>query len=80
MLSIYTIYKSPLDYPGMYVVRRFEYQNPTGDVYANSSVDIVRQWMHEHHEQLCRQKGYYVELARFARHPSDDQCIVESWV
>lgn len=68
MLSIWTIYDHPRDYPDGYVARRFELDRPTRDAIVGWSLRELR--------SLFADLG----LGRIARHPSDDPVIVETWL
>ena len=74
MLSIFTIYKSPLDYPGKYVARRFLLDKPTNDRYIDENLDTVRQWV-KYKIELSGTSPYRIE-----RNVSDEPHILESWV
>ena len=67
-LSMWTVYRSPRDYPGKYVARRFELDRPTMDVIVDDALDNVR--------ALMERRGLY----RLDRYPDDDPVIVEVWL
>lgn len=65
------------DYPGVYVCRRFEIDGgtvtPRELVAKGSSVDELR-------AEIFRVGQFIGMPERFARHPSDDPNIVETWL
>ena len=73
-MSIWTVFCNPADYPGKYVVRRFDIQRGnkepvrTDDVNVYDSLDAARLPLHE---RGC------VRLTRFDQ---DAPHIVETWV
>jgi len=75
-LSLWTIYKDPLDYPpGTFVARRFELDRPTEDTYNSTHLEVVRQWCIE--QALEHNHAY-----PFCMPPSehDQPHIVETWL
>lgn len=73
MLSIWTVYNDPLDYPGKIVARRFEVDasgsRPTESVIITDSIDKMR-------EIMITQ----LHLNYMPREPGDDPKIVECWL
>lgn len=67
-LSLYTIYEKPLDYPDNFVVRRFEYDQPTTDVFVFNTLEDARSPLRRH------------GLHCLPRDPNDDPMIVETWL
>jgi len=71
MLSIWTVYDRPKDYPDTFVARRFEagggVHGPTDDV-VTGDLDQITEAM-----EMC---GLYC----MPRAPSDDLRIVETWM
>jgi len=67
-VNIWTVYRSPLDFPGKFIARRFVLDKPTRDVIIADTLEEIR-------ERLSR-KG----LARFGRFEGDDPVIVETWL
>lgn len=72
VMSQWVIYDSPLDYPGLFVVRRWVIRHgfgptPTEDVSTASSLAQARRNVPE---------GLY----RLHRAPEDDESIVEVWL
>lgn len=69
ILSIWTVYDHPKDFPDCFVARRFngKTSQPTDDI-ITGSLDIIRQSM-----ELCA-------LHRMPREPVDDPKIVEVWL
>lgn len=72
MLTLWTVYDHPLDYPDHYVVRPFMVVDGTvtpGDSsYLYRDLDLAREWLHR------------MGLFRLERSPEDDPTIVETWV
>lgn len=73
-MNIYIVYDHPVDYPNYYVARRFEFSNPTGEIFVNDDLEKVRDWIKS---ELIKQgtAGFRLE-----RHPSDDIVILECWI
>jgi hypothetical protein len=75
-LSIFTVYENPRDYPGSFVVRRFE-------VSADSSVQhaalplVVTDTLDEARAAIRRAHPVAVCMAR---NDGDEPQIVESWI
>jgi hypothetical protein len=72
VMNVYSLYDSPSDAPGMFVLRRFEI-GPAG-MHATSDA-----WTSRHIEELraiMRDMGLYC----IPRHVSDEPQIVESWL
>jgi hypothetical protein len=71
-LSIWTVYDSPSDFPGLYVARRFEMDGEGQPVAmekcSSADLGVVR--------DALRGAG----LTRIGREPDDDAKIVESWL
>jgi len=74
-LNLWTVYKNPKDYPGAYVARRFETDQPTGECYAHVELNRVREWVIE--QSLALNHCYTFCLTR---EPGDDPCILEVWM
>lgn len=72
VLSIWTITKSPRDFPGLFVARRHIAHAgataATDDLYSSHAIEPLR--------ALFRERG----LARIPRAQQDDPVIVESWI
>lgn len=68
VLSLYTVYASPRDYPGRYVIRRFSLDRPTDEVHLFDDLVQARNW--------CIHRG----LFNLGRDEADNPCIVETWV
>lgn len=73
VLSMWTVYDSPSDHPGLFVARRWEVSargsTPTMDYMVSKSLDEVR-------GLLMHTYG----LTRMERSVVDDPCIVETWM
>lgn len=83
-LEIYTVYNSPSDYPGLFVVRKYiieatppgegnleSVRNPTADpqfILTGKKLENVRQQMER------------MGLFPVPRFPEDDPVIVENWI
>lgn len=66
-LSIWTVYRNPTDYPGLYVARRFELDRPTDDIRTAPSLEALRDLL---------PPGLY----RLPRRDEDEPQIVEIWL
>jgi hypothetical protein len=72
-LDVWTLYDSPADMPGFFVLRRFEAHadgthTETDDVLASVDVEDLR--------DVMRDRG----LSRISRSENDEPHIVESWI
>lgn len=71
VLSVWTVYCRPRDYPRDYVARRFECvgpgARPTDDMFVAASLEEIRALL---------PRG----LIRSPRHPDDDPKVVEAWI
>ncbi len=66
-LNIWIVFKYPKDYPENYAVRRFEYDQPTEELYTARTLSGVR--------------GFIPDgLHRLDRDPTDKPSVVESWI
>jgi hypothetical protein len=72
VLNVYTIYRSPLDHPDFYVIRRFEVL-PSGQMVATPDVTLGLDI-----EEMRRLVPY--GLTRLYRDPDDHSSVVETWV
>ena len=72
LLSIWTVYDRPRDFPEVYVARRHEVSagasTPTRDVICSADLEIIRDEM--------QRRG----LVKLARDPDDEAMIVENWL
>lgn len=66
-LEIWTVYENPRDYPGMFVARKFILDKPTDDVQVAPTLEGLRDRLPS-------------GLTCLTRHPTDDPCIVETWL
>lgn len=69
-LSLWTVYRRPLDHPDSFVARRWEIHPeiaPTADVLLAHDLEALREMLPS-------------GLVRLDRQPTDDPVIVESWV
>lgn len=73
MLSMWTVYDHPLDYPEKYVARQFivaaSGPRPTASIIIADDLETLR-------ETLC----FEMHLACLTRSPEDDPKIVETWL
>jgi len=73
-LPLYTIYKDPSDYPGMYVVREFRIVRGSLDPVAAKAPMIVTPKIQEARARIP------FGCVPIMRRPEDDPCIVETWL
>lgn len=66
-MNIWTVYASPLDYPGQFVARRWIFHEPTGDLLVADTLEELRAMLP-------------AGLERFERFDGDDPVIVECWL
>lgn len=74
-LNTWTVYDSPSDYVGKYVVRRFDRERPTMDVFHSPDYKDCVDWIITSAEEF--EQGYPVKLNR---DPEDDKNIMEAWI
>lgn len=67
LLTIWTVYDHPADYPQGYVARCFEMDRPTDAVLTGDLGEMRRAFVH------CG-------LVMMMRHPTDDPVIMETWL
>ena len=65
-MEMWTIYNSPSDYPGKFVVRKFDFDGPTDQVAEFNTLEEARKSIPPH-------------LYRMPRFQDDDLPIVETW-
>lgn len=75
MLSVYVIYRSPVDYPGTHVIRRFEVWSSGGHT-ASDAKEIVA--IGETLESVRRHLP--PNLYRIGRDRSDHPSVMETWI
>lgn len=73
MLIHYAIYFNPKDYPGEYVVRRWRV-GVDGTISPEAAPHARVKTLKEARARVPR------ETILLTRHPSDDPCIVETWL
>jgi hypothetical protein len=73
VLSMWTVYNSPSDYPGKVVARRFDITD--GDVAASDSIIVM-----DDLDVLRRALAIDMRLTCLSRSPGDDPVIVETWL
>lgn len=66
-LEIWTVYRKPLDYPTMYVARKFILNKPTDEILVAPTLKLLRNKLPQ---------GLY----RIPRSAHDDPVIEECWV
>jgi hypothetical protein len=69
-LSLYTVYENPFDYPGKFVVRRFEVFTGATDPNPLIVCDTLEE------VRAVLPPG----LVCLPRHPDDDPVILETWL
>jgi len=68
--SLWTIYDRPTDYPDSFVARRFELDQPTGDIFIAATLAKLRAIL-----ALRCAVSHCIP-----RDPNDDPKIVEVWI
>lgn len=74
-LNLWTIYENTTDFPGQFVARRFELDQPTNDHFADTDVEVVRDWVRTQSERSGQGSPYCL-----LRQTHDDPVILETWV
>jgi len=74
-ISSVIIYKSPNDFPGQFVGRRFYLDFATSDYYASPDLGAVREWAKA---QVLKFNGW--EAGVIKRLPPDQPHILEVWL
>ena len=73
VLSLWTVYDHPLDYPDKFVARRFDVDKdgskPTPSLLVSSDLDALREVLQ-----------FEMHLTCMVRDPSDDPKILETWL
>lgn len=75
ILSMWTVYDHPRDFPYGFIARRWEIRRgaegviPTGDTIHHESLEVVRRTIQE----------MYPTLTRMPRFSDDDPVIIEVW-
>ena len=64
---LWTIYFNPRDYPGLYVVRKFNWDKPTKEFYTAKTLTEARTYIPS-------------GLINMNRQPNDDPVIIETWI
>lgn len=74
VLTIWVVYQNPCDYPGKVVVRGQDVVRGLVEPRPHATCKV--------YDKLCRARLPLarMRLYRMARHPSDDPCIVETWM
>lgn len=63
----YVVYFDTTDFPGKYVVRKFNWDKPTGTYWVFGTIKAARQIIPRDMSRLCR-------------HKDDDNKIIETWI
>jgi hypothetical protein len=72
VLTMFTIYDSPTNYPGRFVVRRWDIVRGQAEPQPREEVACAT---------LCEARAYVPPgMERTVRDPSDVPCIVETWL
>lgn len=66
-LSLWTVYRHPIDHPGLFVARRFVLARPTRECVTGKTLDEVRDKLPP-------------GLVMLARSPGDEPHIMETWL
>lgn len=74
-LTVYTIYNNPLDFPGDYVISKWDTVKGSDEPQKDLNYMFVDKSLEPCRDELKR-KGLY----NLGRHADDDPCIVESWI
>lgn len=74
VLETYVIYFSPSDFPGMFVVQRFEIRRGEPEPIPDVEPVIVAESL------LAAREAIPDWMTCLARHPSDEPQIVETWI
>lgn len=64
-----TVYKNPIDYPGMYVARVYDLQQPTNTIIAKQSLEELQ-------SDILQNTG----MLFIPRYKEDDPVVVGAWV
>lgn len=72
VLSMWTIYDHPLDYPDVFIARRWE----AGAVGVQHTTDTIV----SHDVKILRDVFIHAGLTKVMRHESDDLNIMEVWL
>jgi len=73
-LWMWTLYCSPLDYPSMYVLRRFAIE--AGSLEPRATADVITAPEPEQLRSLMRERGLFC----LTRSPGDHPSVVETWL
>ena len=76
VLEMFTVYYSPADYPGEYVVRRWTADGSGPDPVPDKELFMRTVSFHQVREKLEQEMG----LTFINRHPSDDRVIVGTFL
>lgn len=71
VFPVFTIYSSPTDFPGKFVVRLFDGPKPLRLITISDTLEDARRTIPQ---------GPPLGFVRTERHPNDDPVIVESWI
>ena len=74
-LNAYTLYYNPKDFPGQYVARRFVFDKPTLEHFADADIETVRRWIVDRLLSIGQGSPF-----KIARDDNDDSVILETWI
>lgn len=74
-LVMFTIYWNPIDYPGMYAVRRWRAIADNPEPVPDPEPCYVGDWLAEARNAIPHEANYCMH-----RSPDDDPSIVETWL
>ncbi|MDR1280294.1 MAG: hypothetical protein LBK99_05685 [Opitutaceae bacterium] len=66
-VTMYVVYRSPMDFPGKFVGRKFVGETATGDSFVSESLEEVRKWI---------PRGMW----NIGRDKTDEPQILEVWI
>lgn len=73
ILELWTIYESPADYPGKFVVRRWEIIDGSREPIAAKSCFVEN-------SLIAARERIPKDRCNLGRQPNDDPVIVETWI
>lgn len=72
-MPLVTVYYNPSDFPGKYVARLFDFENPTNQVMVKDTLDEIR-------DSFVSQNYSSNTWVNFSRDELDDPNILEIWI
>lgn len=74
LMTIFTVYERPLDFPDQVIVRGH-------DLFASGGPPVAREECEAFDDLAAARKSLYLRgLSRMGREPGDEPQIVESWI